>query len=91
MNAWVLALSYAEVYDKLGKYDADEMVKVIPEVAKKYSDGEYGVMPVSGYIEFDDYNDRATGNYMIYYVTEDCTWKEAGIWKYDTNEIVWSQ
>ena len=92
MNAydavWVLALSYAEVCDKLGEYDADEMAKTIPMVTKNYSEGEYGVETVSGYIELDDFNDRASGDYAIYYV-ENCSWKKAGIWKYETGEIEW--
>jgi len=92
MNAydalWVLALSYAEVCDKLGEYDADEMAKTIPMVTKNYSEGEYGVKTVSGYIELDDFNDRASGDYAIYYV-ENCSWKKVGIWKYETGEIEW--
>ena len=92
MNAydavWVLALSYAEVCDKLSKYDADEMAKTIPMVTKNYSEGEYGVETVSGYIELDDFNDRASGDYAVYYV-ENCSWKTAGIWRYETGEIEW--
>ena len=92
MNAydavWVLALSYAEVCDKWGEYDADEMAKTIPMVTKNYSEGKYGVETASGYIELDDFNDRASGDYAIYYV-ENCSWKKAGIWKYKTGEIEW--
>lgn len=84
--AWVLALAYTEVYDKLGKYDPDEMAKVIPEVTKNYSAGKYGVETVSGYIELDEFNDRASGDYAIYYVKE-CRWDKAGVWGYETGEI----
>ncbi len=86
--AWVLALSYAEVYERLGKYDADEMAKIIPEVTKNYSEGEYEVETVSGYIELDEFNDRASGDYAIYYVKE-CSWDKAGVWRYETGEIEW--
>ena len=87
--AWVLALSFAEVYDKLGKYDADAMAETIPQVAEKYSAGEYGVEPVSGEIKFDEYNDRVGSEYRIYAVKEG-SWTEVGVWKYATNSIEWS-
>jgi len=86
--AWVLALAYAEVYEKLGKYDADEMAKIIPEVTEKYCNGEYGVKSVSGFIKLDEFNDRASGDYAIYCV-ENGEWIDAGLWKYETNEIIW--
>jgi branched-chain amino acid transport system substrate-binding protein len=85
---WVLALSFAEVYEKLGKYDPDEMAKTIPVVTEKYSKGEYGVEPVSGYIKLNEYNDRASGDYAIWKV-ENCEWKFAGIWKSVENEVEW--
>jgi len=87
--AWVIALAYAEVYDELGAYDPDVMAERIPAVTEKYSNGEYGVYPVSGYIELDEYNDRASGDYMIYYVTEKCTWDKAGLWKSTEDKIEW--
>ncbi len=86
--AWVLALAFSEVYSKSGKYDADQMAEIIPEVTEKYSKGEYGVETVTGYIKLNEYNDRASGDYGIYYV-KDCNWEKAGTWKYTTNEIVW--
>ena len=87
--AWVFALAYAEVYDKLGKYDADEMAKVIPQVAEKYSKGAYGVEPVSGPVKFDEYNDRIGSEYRIYAVKEGA-WTEVGVWSFETNSIKWT-
>ncbi|AEA46833.1 ABC transporter substrate-binding protein [Archaeoglobus veneficus] len=87
--AWVLALAYAEVVEEKGSYDADAMAEKIPEVTEKYSKGEYGVEPVSGYIKLDEWNDRASGDYAIYYVTDDCKWDTAGIWKFETDSIEW--
>ncbi|RLI74185.1 hypothetical protein DRO97_06245 [Archaeoglobales archaeon] len=87
-GAWVLALAFAEVYDKLGEYNPDEMATTIPVVTEKYSEGEYGVTPVSGYIKLDEYNDRASGDYAIWAVI-DCDWVQAGIWKSETNEVEW--
>jgi len=87
---WVLALSFAEVYDKLGKYDPDEMASTIPIVSVKYSKGEYGVNTVSGYITLDENNDRASGNYAIWAV-ENSEWVQKGIWKFaePTSTIEW--
>ncbi len=87
--AWVLALAYAEVVQEKGSYDPDAMAEKIPEVTKKYSDGEYGVYPVSGYIELNEWNDRATGDYAIWYVTEECKWDKAGLWKFAEKKIEW--
>ncbi len=87
--AWVLALAFAEVYDKQGKYDADAMAEVIPSVAERYSKGEYGVEPVSGEVRFDEYNDRVGSEYRIYAVKEG-SWTEVGVWKFATNSIEWS-
>lgn len=93
MNAydatWVFAMAYAEVYDKLGKYDADAMAEAVPKVAGNYSAGKYGVEPVSGEVKFNEYNDRIGSEYRIYEVS-DGNWKEIGVWKFTTNEIVWS-
>jgi len=85
---WVIALSFVEVYKKLGKYDPDEMARTIPIVTEKYSKGEYGVTPVSGYIRLDEYNDRASGDYAIWAV-ENSEWILKGIWKSVENKIEW--
>ena len=77
--AWVLALSYVEVVKEKGKYDADAMAEVIPNVAKNYSDGKYGIYPVSGYIKLNEWNDRISGNYTIYYVTNRCEWEKYSV------------
>ncbi|WP_457555137.1 ABC transporter substrate-binding protein [Candidatus Pyrohabitans sp.] len=87
--AWVLALAFAEVYDRLGKYDADAIAEAIPGVAERYSRGEYGVSPVSGEVKFDEYNDRIGSEYRIYAVKEG-SWTEVGVWKFATNAIEWS-
>ncbi|MET1123673.1 MAG: ABC transporter substrate-binding protein [Archaeoglobaceae archaeon] len=88
--AWVLALAYVETIDEAGKYDPDVMVEKIKEVAVKYSKGEYGVQPVSGYIELNEWNDRASGDYAIWYVTSACNWEKAGVWKFAENKIEWT-
>ncbi|MEM2896071.1 MAG: ABC transporter substrate-binding protein [Candidatus Bathyarchaeia archaeon] len=85
---WVIALSFAEVYNKLGKYDPDEMANVIPTVTEKYSKGEYAVTTVSGYIKLDEYNDRASGDYAIWAV-ENSEWVLKGTWMYTENRIEW--
>lgn len=85
---WVMALSFAEVHKKLGRYDPDEMARTIPEVTEKYSKGEYGVTPVSGYIKLDEWNDRASGDYAIWAV-ENSEWILKGVWKYEENKIEW--
>jgi branched-chain amino acid transport system substrate-binding protein len=87
-GAWVLALSFAQVYDTRGEYDPDEMAATIPEVTVKYSEGEYGMTPVSGYITLNEWNDRASGDYAIWGV-EDCNWVLEGIWSSQTNEVTW--
>ncbi|AIG98269.1 MULTISPECIES: ABC transporter substrate-binding protein [Archaeoglobus] len=87
--AWVLVLSYIEVVKEKGSYDPDAMNAKIPEVTEKYSKGEYGVKPVSGYIKLNEWNDRASGDYAIYEVTQDCKWQTAGIWKFTENKIEW--
>lgn len=85
---WVLALSYSEIYGKLGKYDADEMATNIPKVTEEYSKGTYGVTTVSGYIKLDEFNDRASGDYAIWGV-EKSAWILKGIWRSQTNQIEW--
>ena len=77
--ALVLALSYVEVMKEKGKYDADAMAEVIPNVAKNYSDGKYGIYSVSGYIKLNEWNDRISGNYTIYYVTNRCEWEKYSV------------
>ncbi|AGK61756.1 amino acid/amide ABC transporter substrate-binding protein, HAAT family [Archaeoglobus sulfaticallidus PM70-1] len=86
--AWVLALSFAQVYDKEGKFDPDAVAEVIPKVTEEYSKGAYGVTPVSGFIKLNEWNDRASGNYAIWGV-EDCQWVLKGIWKSEKNEVEW--
>jgi branched-chain amino acid transport system substrate-binding protein len=85
---WVLALSYAEIYEKTGGYNADQMATNVPTVAEKYSNGDYGVNTVSGYIKLDKYNDRASGDYAIWGV-ENAEWILKGIWRSQTNQIEW--
>ena len=84
----VLALAFAQVYDKQGKYDEDAMAEAVPEVAENYSSGVYGISPVSGEVNLNEYNDRIGSEYRIYEVSNG-TWKESGIWKFATNEITW--
>ncbi len=87
--AWVLVLSYIETVNKTGKYDPDVMAETIPIVTEKYSKGEYGVYPVSGYIKLNEWNDRASGDYAIWYVNKSCEWDLAGVWKFETKSIEW--
>ena len=86
--AWVLVLSYIEVLKEKGKYDADAMASKMPLVAEKFSKGEYGVESVSGYIKLNEWNDRASGDFAIYYI-KDCSWRIAGIWNSLENKITW--
>ncbi|MDK2853132.1 MAG: branched-chain amino acid transport system substrate-binding protein [Thermococcaceae archaeon] len=46
------------------------MVRKIKEVLEKYNSAVYGVRPVTGTIELDEWNDRVSGNYAIYKFTE---------------------
>ncbi len=88
--AWVLALSYVQVMKiNHGVYNATLMADIIPEVTLNYSKGVYGVKPVTGFIKLNKWNDRASGNYGIYYVTKNDTWEMAGTWYYKNNSIVW--
>jgi len=89
-GAWVIALSFAQVYDSKGEYDPDEMANIMPTVTEKYSEGEYGVSPVSGYVKLNEWNDRASGDYAIWGV-EDCDWVLKGIWSSTTNEVSWEE
>ncbi|WP_202318858.1 ABC transporter substrate-binding protein [Archaeoglobus neptunius] len=88
--AWVLALSYVKVVQENGKYDADIMAETIPKVTIDYSEGKYGVYPVTGTIKLNEWNDRASGDYAIYYVTKQCNWDKAGLWVFAENKIEWS-
>jgi branched-chain amino acid transport system substrate-binding protein len=87
-GAWVLALAFAEVYDSKGKFDPDAVAEIMPQVTEKYSKGEYGVTPVSGYIKLNEWNDRASGDYAIWGV-ENCEWVLKGVWKSEKDEIEW--
>ena len=93
MNAydatWVLAMSFAQVYDSENKFDEAAVAKAMPKVAEEYSAGKYGAYPVSGEVKLNEYNDRIGSEYKIYAVS-DGSWKEAGTWKFATNEIQWS-
>lgn len=86
----VLALSYVKVIEEKGSYDADTMAETIPQVTVDYSEGKYGVYPVTGTIKLNEWNDRASGDYAIYYVTEECKWDKAGTWIFDDNKIEWA-
>jgi branched-chain amino acid transport system substrate-binding protein len=86
---WVLALSFAKVYDEQGKFDEDTLSEAVPKVAEEYSAGKYGISPVSGEVKFNEYNDRIGSEYRIYSVS-DGSWKESGVWKFATDEIQWS-
>lgn len=93
MNAydatWVLALSYAQAYDELDKFDEDAVAEAIPKVAENYSAGTYGVYPVSGEVKLNEYMDRIGSEYRIYAVS-DGSWKEVGAWKFATDKITWN-
>ena len=86
--AWIIALAYAELMQEKGSYDPDAMVEKIRKVTEKYSEGEYGFKPVTGYIKLNEWNDRSSGDYAIYYVAGD-KWVLAGIWKFETGSIEW--
>ena len=86
---WVLTMAYVETLESNnGRYDADIMTEKIKEVVQKYNNGEYGVKPISGKIVLNEFNDRASGNYAIYTITEE-GWIKAGIWRYDTKSVEW--
>ncbi|NJE47012.1 ABC transporter substrate-binding protein [Thermococcus sp. GR7] len=86
--AWVAALSYAEVLKENGTYDPDLMVEKIKEILSKYSSGELSVSSVTGDIELDEWNDRASGDYAIWAV-KDGSWEMVGLWKSSTGEVEW--
>ncbi|WP_048056294.1 ABC transporter substrate-binding protein [Methanocaldococcus fervens] len=86
---WVGAISYVEMLNETGgKYNADILAKKIKENAIKYSEGQFGITPVTGYIKLNEWNDRVSGNYGIYVVTEE-GWKLAGIWDSTTKKVNW--
>ncbi len=87
--AWVIALAYSELIEEKGSYDPDMMVTEIREVTERYSNGVYGVQPVSGKITLNEWNDRASGDYAIYYVSEEGKWDLAGLWRFETGEVEW--
>ncbi len=88
--AWVLCLAYVELMNKTGgKYNPDLMAELIPKVTENYSKGVYGVEPVTGYIKLNEWNDRASGDYAIWYVSEKCEWEKAGVWHYKNETITW--
>lgn len=87
--AWVLALAYVDTVNQTGKYDPDVMVQKIKEVTEKYSNGDYGVTPVTGKIVLNKWNDRASGDYAIWYVTKEGKWDKAGVWKFETGKVEW--
>lgn len=88
--AWTLVLSYIEVVKERGKYDPDAMASKIPTVAEKFSRGEYEVESASGYIKLNEWNDRASGDFALYYI-RDCSWRVAGIWNSVENKITWQE
>ena len=85
---WLAAVPYAEVLKKKGEFDPDLFVKKVKEDVKRYSSGEYGITPDTGKIEFDEWNDRASGNYGIHIVTPE-GWRLAGVWNCETGKITW--
>jgi branched-chain amino acid transport system substrate-binding protein len=88
-GVWVAAVSYADMLNETGgKYDADLLAKKIRENVKKYSEGAFGVKPVTGDIVLNEWNDRASGNYAIRVVTPE-GWKLGGVWDSSTGKITW--
>ncbi|MBW9222352.1 ABC transporter substrate-binding protein [Methanothermococcus sp. SCGC AD-155-C09] len=86
---WVLSMAYVETLESNnGKYDADIMTEKIKEVIPKYNNGDYGVKPLTGEIVLNKFNDRASGDYAIYKITED-GWIKVGVWKYSTKKVEW--
>jgi len=85
---WVGAISYAEMLNETGKYDADALANNIKANVEKYTNGEFGVKPVTGDLYLNEWNDRASGDYGIHAVTAD-GWKLVGIWSYKTGKITW--
>jgi branched-chain amino acid transport system substrate-binding protein len=88
-EAWVAALAEAEVLKEKGSFDADAMAQKIKEILPKYSSGELGVSSVTGDIELDEWNDRASGDYAIWGIVNG-EWKRLGIWKSSAGKVEWS-
>jgi branched-chain amino acid transport system substrate-binding protein len=87
--AWVAALAEAEVLKEKGSFDADAVAEKIKEILPKYSSGELGVSSVTGDIELDEWNDRASGDYAIWGIVNG-EWKRLGIWKSSAGKVEWS-
>jgi len=87
--AWVAALAEAEVLKEKGSFDADLVAQKIKEILPKYSSGEIGVSSITGNIELDEWNDRASGDYAIWGIV-DGKWKLLGMWKSSTGKVEWS-
>ncbi|MFO7967852.1 MAG: ABC transporter substrate-binding protein [Archaeoglobaceae archaeon] len=85
---WVLALAAAQVHQETGSFDIDAISETIPEVAEKYSEGEYGVYPVSGAVELNEWNDRVVPQFEVYKV-QDGKWTDTGTWFYENGTVVW--
>ncbi|MFW5935740.1 MAG: ABC transporter substrate-binding protein [Candidatus Hadarchaeota archaeon] len=85
---WVLALAAAQVHQETGSFDTEKISETIPEVAEKYSAGEYGVYPVSGPVELNEWNDRVVPQFEVYKV-QDGKWIDTGTWFYENATVVW--
>lgn len=85
---WVLALAAAQVHQETGSFDTEKISETIPEVAEKYSEGEYGVYPVSGPVDLNEWNDRVVPQFEVYKVQDD-KWRDTGTWFYDNGTVVW--
>ncbi|AEH45715.1 Extracellular ligand-binding receptor [Thermodesulfatator indicus DSM 15286] len=86
--AWILSISYAELLKENHGYDADMLAKKIKENAINYSEGKFGVEPITGYIKFNEWNDRVSGSYAIYAVTNE-GWKIKALWDFKTKKVIW--
>lgn len=85
---WVLALAAAQVHEETGTLDTEKIAETVPEVSEKYSEGEYGVYPVSGPINLNEWRDRMVPQYEVYEV-QDGKWTNTGTWFYDNGTVVW--
>ena len=80
-SAWVVALSTLIA----GKYDANAIKKVLPQVASSY----FGA---SGWTLLNDAGDRAGGNYAIWIVAEEngtIQWKNVGYYDFVSDSVKW--
>lgn len=87
-SEWVLALAAAQVHQETGSFDTEKISETIPEVAEKYSEGEYGVRTVSGAIILNEWNDRVVPQFEVYKV-QDGEWIDTGTWFYENGTVVW--